>query len=91
MENMDSAIFICQIKFQKIPHSLLLFTGGWAGLDKYSFSGVAAFLCELGFAVYNIHYRRGCFYCSEKVSSLKKVGDYRKLLTAPCCSEIISN
>ena len=32
MENMDSAIFICQIKFQKIPHSLLLFTGG-GGLD----------------------------------------------------------
>ena len=33
---------------------------------------------------------RGCFYCPEKVSSLEKVRDYRKLLIPLRCSEIIS-
>ena len=35
-------------------------------------------------------YPRGCFNCPEKVSTLEKVSDYRKLLIAPRCSEIIS-
>lgn len=39
------------------PMALSIHGGGWSGMDKYSFSGVAEFLCELGFAVYNIHYR----------------------------------
>lgn len=38
----------------------------------------------------NIDFRRGCFNCPEKVSTLEKVSDYRKLLIAPRCSEIIS-
>ena len=33
---------------------------------------------------------RGCFNCPEKVSTLEKVSDYRKLLIAPRCSKIVS-
>ena len=33
--------------------------------------------------------RRGCFNCPEKVSTLEKVSDYRKLLIAPRCSKIV--
>ena len=42
---------------EKTPLALAIHGGGWSGFDKYSFSGVADFLCTLGFAVYNIHYR----------------------------------
>ena len=42
---------------EKTPLALAIHGGGWCELDKYSFSGVADFLCKLGFAVYNIHYR----------------------------------
>ena len=42
---------------EKTPLCLAIHGGGWCGYDKYSFSGVADFLCKLGFAVYNIHYR----------------------------------
>ena len=41
----------------KTPIALAIHGGGWRAMDKYSFSGVAEFLCGLGFAVYNIHYR----------------------------------
>jgi hypothetical protein len=33
---------------------------------------------------------RGRFFCPEAVSTLKKVGDYRKMLTTARCSEIVS-
>ena len=33
---------------------------------------------------------RGCFYCPEKFSSLEKVRDNRKLLTALYCSKTVS-
>ena len=42
---------------EKTPLALAIHGGGWQVMDKYSFSGVAEFLCGLGFAVYNIHYR----------------------------------
>ena len=42
---------------EKTPAALAIHGGGWSAMDKYSFSGVAEYLCELGFAVYNIHYR----------------------------------
>ena len=41
----------------KTPLALAIHGGGWRSMDKYSFSGVAEFLCGLGFAVYNINYR----------------------------------
>ena len=34
---------------------------------------------------------RGCFNCPEKVSTLEKVSDYRKLLIAPRCSKIVDH
>ena len=45
---------------EKTPLALTIHGGGWQAMDKYSFSGVAEFLCGLGFAVYNIHYRLVC-------------------------------
>ena len=42
---------------ENTPLALAIHGGGWSSYDKYSFSGVADFLCKLGFAVYNIHYR----------------------------------
>ena len=42
---------------ENTPLALAIHGGGWCAYDKYSFSGIADFLCELGFAVYNIHYR----------------------------------
>lgn len=39
------------------PAALTIHGGGWSAMEKYSFAGVAEFLCGLGFAVYNIHYR----------------------------------
>ena len=41
----------------KTPLALAIHGGGWRAQDQYSFAGVADFLCELGFAVYNINYR----------------------------------
>ena len=42
---------------KQTPLALAIHGGGWRAMDKYSFSGVAEFLCGLGFAVYNINYR----------------------------------
>lgn len=42
---------------ERTPVALTIHGGGWSALNKYSFSGVAEFLCGLGFAVYNIQYR----------------------------------
>jgi acetyl esterase/lipase len=40
------------------PVALAIHGGGWSGLDRYSWSGVADFLCsDLGFVVFNIEYR----------------------------------
>ncbi len=39
------------------PLALTIHGGGWTTQDKASFAGVAAFLCELGFAAFNINYR----------------------------------
>lgn len=36
---------------------LAIHGGGWNALNKSSFAGVAEFLCECGFAVFNINYR----------------------------------
>ena len=41
----------------KTPLALAIHGGGWRAQDQYSFAGVADFLCEIGFAVYNINYR----------------------------------
>ncbi|MGI5923087.1 MAG: alpha/beta hydrolase [Lentisphaeria bacterium] len=42
---------------QHTPIALSIHGGGWSSMDKSSFAGVAQFLCELGFATYNTHYR----------------------------------
>lgn len=42
---------------ERAPLALTIHGGGWNSQDKSSFSGVAEFLCELGFAVFNINYR----------------------------------
>ena len=39
------------------PVVLLIHGGGWAFLDKESCAGIAEFLCENNFAVFNINYR----------------------------------
>jgi len=39
------------------PLALAIHGGGWSAMEKSSFAGVAQFLCRLGFAVYNTHYR----------------------------------
>lgn len=40
------------------PVALAIHGGGWSGLDRASWAGVAEFLCnDLGFAVFNIEYR----------------------------------
>jgi acetyl esterase/lipase len=53
------------------PVALAIHGGGWSGLDRSSWAGVAEFLCDnLGFAVFNIEYR------------LAAAGQYW-----PCCGE----
>ena len=42
---------------QHTPIALSIHGGGWAAMDKSSFAGVAQFLCEIGFATFNTHYR----------------------------------
>lgn len=42
---------------QHTPIALAIHGGGWSAMDKSSFAGVAQFLCELGFATFNTHYR----------------------------------
>ena len=42
---------------QGAPVALAIHGGGWNAMDKYSWSGVAEFMCRQGFAVYNINYR----------------------------------
>ena len=40
------------------PVALAIHGGSWSGLDRYSWSGVAEYLCnDLGFVVFNIEYR----------------------------------
>jgi len=41
----------------RAPVALCIHGGGWNAMDKYSWSGVAQFMCEQGFAAYNINYR----------------------------------
>lgn len=42
---------------QGAPVALAIHGGGWNAMDKYSWSGVAEFMCRQGFAAYNINYR----------------------------------
>ena len=39
------------------PAALLIHGGGWSGMDRYAARGIADFLAENGFAVFNIDYR----------------------------------
>lgn len=39
------------------PIALCIHGGGWSAMDRYSFAGVAEFMCSLGFAAFNIEYR----------------------------------
>lgn len=41
----------------RAPVALGIHGGGWNAMDKYSWSGVAQFMCEQGFPAYNINYR----------------------------------
>ncbi|MBN2583516.1 MAG: prolyl oligopeptidase family serine peptidase [Planctomycetes bacterium] len=41
----------------KAPVALAIHGGGWNAMDKASWAGVAQFICEQGFAVFNINYR----------------------------------
>ena len=41
----------------RAPLALCIHGGGWNAMDKYSWSGVAQFMCEQGLAAYNINYR----------------------------------
>ncbi|MDO4574684.1 MAG: glycoside hydrolase family 99-like domain-containing protein [Planctomycetia bacterium] len=42
---------------EKTPMALCIHGGGWSAMDRSGLAGVAEFLCENGFAVFNINYR----------------------------------
>ncbi len=39
------------------PIALCIHGGGWSAMDRYSFAGVAEYMCSQGFAAFNIEYR----------------------------------
>ncbi len=39
------------------PLALLIHGGGWSGMNRAGVEGIAEFLCENGFAVFNVNYR----------------------------------
>ena len=39
------------------PLALLIHGGGWSAMDRRGVQGIAEFLCENGFAVFNVNYR----------------------------------
>ena len=39
------------------PAAVLIHGGGWSGMDRHAVRGIADFLVETGFAVFNIEYR----------------------------------
>ncbi|NLX57553.1 MAG: alpha/beta hydrolase fold domain-containing protein [Phycisphaerae bacterium] len=41
----------------KTPVAMAIHGGGWNAMDKGSWAGVAEFMCEQGYAVFNINYR----------------------------------
>lgn len=41
----------------RTPIAISIHGGGWSAMDKSSFAGVANFLCTMGFATFNTHYR----------------------------------
>ena len=55
------------------PAALLIHGGGWTGMDRFAVRGIADFLAENGFAVFNIDYRlapqhrwpAGCEDCKD--------------------------